>query len=56
MNTQTKEPKERFYIKYSNYHLWAVFESKFDSVVASFNTQQEAIKHLLKIQQGRQRP
>jgi len=43
MNTQKKQD---LYVHYSNYHLWAVCESKFGSVVASFDTEQEAIDYV----------
>lgn len=39
--------KHNMYIKYSLYHQWAVYETKFDSVIASFNTEGEAIKYLV---------
>jgi hypothetical protein len=33
-------------IKLTNYHQWAVLEPKFLSVVASFNTEQEALDYI----------
>lgn len=32
--------------KYSTYHLWSVIEDRFGSVIASFDTEQEALQYI----------